>query len=114
DPLASAMLLLATAITQNFSNQTNNRLRALSNTRNQAIAQGDRVNIQRRNFGNVGRNNQRAYVQREVIEGMNATNETANVQRIVRTPTPCNTSTGQCYNYGGKGHYTRNCPKPRV
>ncbi|GJZ67585.1 retrovirus-related pol polyprotein from transposon TNT 1-94 [Tanacetum coccineum] len=25
-----------------------------------------------------------------------------------------NTSTGQCYNYGGKGHYTRNCPKPRV
>ncbi|GJS27488.1 retrovirus-related pol polyprotein from transposon TNT 1-94 [Tanacetum coccineum] len=48
------------------------------------------------------------------VEGMNATNETANVQRIVRTPTPGNTSTGQCYNYGGKGHYARNCPKPRV
>ncbi|GJV14173.1 integrase, catalytic region, zinc finger, CCHC-type containing protein [Tanacetum coccineum] len=72
------------------------------------------VNIQSRNSGNVGRNNRRAYVQEEVVEGMNATNETANVQRIVRTPTPGNTSTGQCYNYGGKGHYTRNCPKPRV
>ncbi|GJS25271.1 retrovirus-related pol polyprotein from transposon TNT 1-94 [Tanacetum coccineum] len=45
---------------------------------------------------------------------MNATNETANVQRIVRTPTPGNTSTGQCYNCGGTGHYARNYPKPRV
>ncbi|GJX86739.1 hypothetical protein Tco_0337513 [Tanacetum coccineum] len=102
DPLASAMLLLAKAITQNFSNPTNNRLRASSNTRNQAVIQGDRVNIQNRNSGNVGRNNRRAYVQGEVVEGMNATNETANVQRIVRTPTPGNTSTGQCYNCGGK------------
>ncbi|GJY36471.1 hypothetical protein Tco_0421849 [Tanacetum coccineum] len=96
DPLASAMLLLAKAITQNFSNPTNNRLRASSNTRNQAVVQGDRVNIQSRNSGNVGRNNRRAYVQEEVVEGLNATNETANDQRIVRTSTPGNTSTGQC------------------
>ncbi|GJZ19959.1 hypothetical protein Tco_0556549 [Tanacetum coccineum] len=51
DPLASAMLLLARAVTQNFSNPTNNRLRTSSNTRNQAIIQGDRVNIQSRNSG---------------------------------------------------------------
>ncbi|GKC33338.1 hypothetical protein Tco_1040632 [Tanacetum coccineum] len=37
------------------------------------------VNLQSRNYGNVGRNNRRAYVQEEVVEGMNATNETANV-----------------------------------
>ncbi|GJS62094.1 retrovirus-related pol polyprotein from transposon TNT 1-94 [Tanacetum coccineum] len=53
DPLASAML-------------------------NQAVVQGDRVNIQNRNSGNAGRNNRRAYVQGEVVEGLNATNETAN------------------------------------
>ncbi|GKD45821.1 hypothetical protein Tco_1270466 [Tanacetum coccineum] len=75
-----------------------------SDTRNQAVVQGDRVNIQSINSGNVGRNNRRAYVQEEVVEGMNATNETANVQRIVRTPTPGNTLTGQCYNCGGNGH----------
>ncbi|GJT09342.1 hypothetical protein Tco_0856384 [Tanacetum coccineum] len=78
DPLASAMLLLARAITQNFSTPTNNRLRTSSNTRNQAIIQGDRVNIQSRNSGNAGRNNRRAYVQEEIIEGSNAPNETGN------------------------------------
>ncbi|GKC90616.1 hypothetical protein Tco_1151265 [Tanacetum coccineum] len=44
DPLASAML-------------------------NQAIIQGNRVNIQSRNSGNTGRNTRRAYVQEEVVEG---------------------------------------------
>ncbi|GKC21218.1 retrovirus-related pol polyprotein from transposon TNT 1-94 [Tanacetum coccineum] len=81
DPLVSAMLLLAKAITQNFSNPTNNRLRASSNTRNQAIIQGDR---------------------------------TRNVQRTLRTPSSGNTSTVQCYNCSGKGHYARNYPKPKV
>ncbi|GJW10267.1 retrovirus-related pol polyprotein from transposon TNT 1-94 [Tanacetum coccineum] len=114
DPLVSAMLLLAKAITQNFSNPTNNRLRASSNTRNQAIIQGDMVNIQSRNSGNTERNNRRAYVQEEVVEGMNAPNETGNVQRTLRTPSSGNTSTVQCYNCSGKGHYARNCPKPRV
>ncbi|GKF16167.1 hypothetical protein Tco_0061085, partial [Tanacetum coccineum] len=56
DPLTSGMLLLARAITQNFSNPTNNHLRTSSNTRNQAIIQGDRVNIKSRNYGNIGRN----------------------------------------------------------
>ncbi|GKB60468.1 retrovirus-related pol polyprotein from transposon TNT 1-94 [Tanacetum coccineum] len=114
DPLTSAMLLLARAITQNFSTPTNNRLRTSSNTRNQAIIQGDRVNIQSRNSGNAGRNNRRAYVQEEIIEGSNAPNETGNVQRTLRTSSSGNTSTVQCYNCSGKGHYARNCPKPRV
>ncbi|GKC52705.1 hypothetical protein Tco_1075450 [Tanacetum coccineum] len=45
DTLASAMLLLARAITQKFSTPTNNRLRTSSNTRNQAIIQGDRDEV---------------------------------------------------------------------
>ncbi|GJT69952.1 integrase, catalytic region, zinc finger, CCHC-type containing protein [Tanacetum coccineum] len=56
DPLASAMLLLARAITQKKFTPTNNRLRTSSNTRNQAIIQGDRVNIQSRNSGHYTRN----------------------------------------------------------
>ncbi|GJW92570.1 hypothetical protein Tco_0170123 [Tanacetum coccineum] len=87
------MLLLARAITQNFSNPTNNRLRTSSNTRNQAIIQGDRVNIQSRNSSNTGRNTRRAYVQEKVVEGSNAQNETGNVQRTLRTSSSGNTST---------------------
>ncbi|GJT18547.1 reverse transcriptase domain-containing protein [Tanacetum coccineum] len=64
DPLASAML-------------------------NQAIIQGDRVNISKQNL-------------------------TGNVQRTLRTSSSGNTSTVQCYNCSGKGHYARNCLKPRV
>ncbi|GJY14379.1 hypothetical protein Tco_0384801 [Tanacetum coccineum] len=114
DPLTSAMLLLARAITQKFSTPTNNRLRTSSNTKNQAIIQGDRVNIQRRNSGNAGRNNRRAYVQEEFVEGSNAPNETGNVQRTLRTSSSGNTSIVQCYNCSGKGNYARNFPKPRV
>ncbi|GJW83458.1 gag-pol polyprotein [Tanacetum coccineum] len=90
DPLTSVMILLARTITQHFSNPTNNHLHTSSNTRNQAIVQGDRVNIQRKNSRNDGRNIRCSYVQEEIIE--------ANVQ---------------CYNCNEKGHYARNCPKPR-
>nr|GEU44325.1 hypothetical protein [Tanacetum cinerariifolium] len=91
DSLTSAMILLTRAITQRFYNLINNRLRTYSNTRNQAIVQGDRVNIQSKFFGNDGRNIRRSYVQEEIIE--------ANVQ---------------CYNCSEEGHYARNFPKPRV
>nr|GEV35356.1 hypothetical protein [Tanacetum cinerariifolium] len=111
DPLTSVMLLLARDITQNFSNPTNNRLRNSSNTRNQAVIQGDRVNIQRMNSGNAERNNRRAYVQEETVEGAN---ETRNVQRTLRNSSLGNTSTVQCYNCSGKGHYVRNCQNLRV
>nr|GEZ52964.1 hypothetical protein [Tanacetum cinerariifolium] len=88
EPLASTMLLLARAITQNFSNPTNNCIFTSSNTKNQAIIQGDIVNFQSRNSGNTGRNNRRAYVQEEVVED------------LMRPEI--------------KGHYARNYPKPRV
>ncbi|GJX05814.1 copia protein [Tanacetum coccineum] len=72
------MLLLARAITQNFSNPTINLLRTSSNTRNQAIIQGDKVNIQSRNSGNTGRNTRRAYVQEEDEAGVILTDEQNN------------------------------------
>ncbi|GJU66471.1 retrovirus-related pol polyprotein from transposon TNT 1-94 [Tanacetum coccineum] len=66
------------------------------------------------NSGNGGRNNRRAYIQEEIVEGSNTPNETGNVQRTLRTSSSGNTSTVQCYNCSGKEHYARNCPKPRV
>ncbi|GJW20370.1 retrovirus-related pol polyprotein from transposon TNT 1-94 [Tanacetum coccineum] len=39
---------------------------------------------------------------------------TERFQRTLRTSSSRNTSTVQCYNYSGKGHYAKNCPKPRV
>nr|GEZ51024.1 hypothetical protein [Tanacetum cinerariifolium] len=75
------------------------------------VIQGDQVNIQSRNSGNTGRNNRRAYVQKEVVEGSNGT---GNIQRTLQNSSLGNTLTVQCYNYSEKGHYARNFPKPRV
>ncbi|GJS06825.1 hypothetical protein Tco_0363621 [Tanacetum coccineum] len=51
------MMLLARAITQKFSTPTNNRLRTLSNTRNQAVVQDGRVDIQTKNTSYGGNGN---------------------------------------------------------
>ncbi|GJZ22263.1 hypothetical protein Tco_0559302 [Tanacetum coccineum] len=63
DKLTTAMMLLARAISQKFSSPTNNHLRVSSNTKNQAVVQDGRVDIQTKNAGyggnvnkNVGRN----------------------------------------------------------
>nr|GEY89832.1 integrase, catalytic region, zinc finger, CCHC-type, peptidase aspartic, catalytic [Tanacetum cinerariifolium] len=86
DPLTSAMILLAQAITQYFSNPTNNHLRTSSNTRNQAIVQGDRVNIQSKNSGNNGRNIRRSYVQEEIIEAMSLRFKVLHEQMLLAKP----------------------------
>nr|GEW80388.1 integrase, catalytic region, zinc finger, CCHC-type, peptidase aspartic, catalytic [Tanacetum cinerariifolium] len=54
DKLTTAMMLLAQAITHRFSTSTNNRLRTSSNTRNQAVIQDGRVDIQTKNAGYGG------------------------------------------------------------
>ncbi|GJW96475.1 hypothetical protein Tco_0178283 [Tanacetum coccineum] len=54
DKLTTAMMLLARAITQKFSTPTNNHLRTSSNTRNQAVIQDGRVDIQTKNAGYGG------------------------------------------------------------
>ncbi|GJW44152.1 retrovirus-related pol polyprotein from transposon TNT 1-94 [Tanacetum coccineum] len=114
DPLTSAMILLARAIIQRFSNPTNNYLRTFSNARNQAIVQADKVNIQSRNSGSDGRYIRRSYVQEEVIEGNNFQNDVGNIQRSLRTMSSGTAANVQCYNCSEKGHYACNCPKPRV
>ncbi|GKC27038.1 gag-pol polyprotein [Tanacetum coccineum] len=58
--------------------------------------------------------NNRTYVQGEVVEGMNATMKTANCSKDCSNFRHTAILQGQCYNCGGKGHYARNCPKPRV
>ncbi|GJY91355.1 hypothetical protein Tco_0506551 [Tanacetum coccineum] len=83
DLLTSAMILLARTITRNFSNPTNNCLCTTSNTKNQAIVQGDRVNIQSKNSGNDGRNTRCSYVQEEVIKSNNVQNDARNIQRTL-------------------------------
>ncbi|GJW40064.1 retrovirus-related pol polyprotein from transposon TNT 1-94 [Tanacetum coccineum] len=108
------MILLSRAITQRFSNPTNNHPRTSSNTKNQAIVQGDRVNIQGKNSGNDGRNIRLSYVQEEIIEGNNVHNDAGNIQRTLRTTSSGTAANIQCYNCSEKGHYARNCPKLRV
>ncbi|GKE24892.1 hypothetical protein Tco_1436404 [Tanacetum coccineum] len=97
------MILLARAITRNFYTLTNNHLRPSFNTRNQAIVQGDRVNIQSRNSGNDGRNTRRSYVQEEIIEGANVPNDAGKIQRILQTTSSRTAANVQCYNYSEKG-----------
>nr|GEV57951.1 hypothetical protein [Tanacetum cinerariifolium] len=70
DPLTSTMMLLARAITQLFSNPTNNRLCTSSNTINQAVVQADKVNIQSKNSVNDDRNTRRLFVTEEIIKGL--------------------------------------------
>ncbi|GKA57131.1 integrase, catalytic region, zinc finger, CCHC-type containing protein, partial [Tanacetum coccineum] len=74
----------------------------------------DRVNIQSKNSGNDGRNIRRSYVQEEIIEGNNIQNDAGNVQRTLLTTSSGTAANVQCYNYSEKGHYARNCLKPRV
>ncbi|GJS35249.1 hypothetical protein Tco_0533631, partial [Tanacetum coccineum] len=79
----------------NFSNPTNNRLHASFNTRNQAIIQGDRVNIQSRNSGNIAILEE---IPDELMFKRKLLREWMLKMRLEI----------------GKGHYARNCPKPRV
>ncbi|GKA59753.1 integrase, catalytic region, zinc finger, CCHC-type containing protein [Tanacetum coccineum] len=72
-------------ITQHYSTPTNNRLRTSSNTRNQAIIQDGRMDIQSKKVGYVG-------------------NGSRNARR---------TNKNQATN-AGNGHYARDYPKPKV
>ncbi|GKE54662.1 retrovirus-related pol polyprotein from transposon TNT 1-94 [Tanacetum coccineum] len=110
------MILLARAISQKFSTPTNNRLYISSNTRNQAVVQDGRVDIQTKNAGygrnankNAGRNKSQWF---NIGNASDESNQI--IQLVPRTEsTPCKANV-QCYNCNEKGHYARKSQKPKV
>ncbi|GKE51864.1 hypothetical protein Tco_1487020 [Tanacetum coccineum] len=117
DKLTSSMMLLARAITQKFSTPSNNHLHTSSNTRNQAVIQDGRDDIQTKNEGYGGNSNRNAGRQNK-NQAFNAgnRNDESNqiVQCVLRTELNPRKANVHCYNYNEKGHYVRDCQKPRV
>ncbi|GKC22324.1 retrovirus-related pol polyprotein from transposon TNT 1-94 [Tanacetum coccineum] len=120
DMLLTVMMLLARAITQHYSNPTNNQLRTSSNTRNQVVIQDGHVDIQSKNVGYAGNDNRNAGKKNRNLT-TNAGNGLVQnieeydqyVQRIPRTESTLGKTNIQCYNCNGKGHYARDCLKLR-
>ncbi|GKA46827.1 retrovirus-related pol polyprotein from transposon TNT 1-94 [Tanacetum coccineum] len=114
------MMLLARTITQKFSTPTNNRLCTSSNTRNLAVIQDGKVDTQTKNAGyggncntNAGRQNMnQVYNARNRLNQYDESNQI--VSRVPRTESNLRNPNVQCYNCNEKGHYARDCPKPRV
>ncbi|GJS17986.1 retrovirus-related pol polyprotein from transposon TNT 1-94 [Tanacetum coccineum] len=110
------MMLLAHAISQKFSSPTNNHLRMSSNSKYQAIVQDGRVDIQTKNTGYGGNTNKNAGRNRnQIINAGNRSDESNQiVQCVPRTDSTPSKANVQCYNYNEKGHYARDCQKPKV
>lgn len=108
------LALIACAFSK-FSNKTNNRLRTSSNTRNQAVVQDGRVEIQNRNYGRLGSG---GYIgnsgngQRFNATGGYRNNAGAPQKRVEIVETG-NTMV-RCYNCNGKGHLANVYPKQRT
>nr|GFB49492.1 hypothetical protein [Tanacetum cinerariifolium] len=91
------------------------------NTRNQAVIQDGHVDIQSKNVG-YARNGNRNARRTNKNQATNSKNVLVqkiedydyNVQRVLRTESTPRKINVQCYNFNGRGHYARDCPKTRV
>ncbi|GJS83546.1 integrase, catalytic region, zinc finger, CCHC-type containing protein [Tanacetum coccineum] len=84
---------------------------------NQAVIQDGRVDIQTKNEGYGGNGNKNAGRQnRNQTFNAGTGNDERNqiVQRVPRTESTPGKVNVQCYNCNEKGHYARDCQKPRV
>ncbi|GJW56202.1 retrovirus-related pol polyprotein from transposon TNT 1-94 [Tanacetum coccineum] len=79
----------------------NNHLCTSSNTRNQAVIQDGRIDIQTKNAG-YGGNVQKSDESNQIVQ---------RVPQIESNPGRTNV---QCYNCNARGHYACDCPKPKV
>nr|GEX85160.1 hypothetical protein [Tanacetum cinerariifolium] len=117
DKLTTAMILLARTTTQKFSTPTNNHLRTPSNTRNQAMVQDGRVDIQTKNtcYRENGNRNARRQNRNQAFNAGTRNNERSQiVQHVSRTESTLGKENVQCYNYNEKSHYARDFQKLRV
>ncbi|GJW81651.1 hypothetical protein Tco_0145626 [Tanacetum coccineum] len=88
DTLTTTMMLLAREITQKFSTPTSNCLRTSSNTRNQAVIQDGRVDIQTKNadYGGNGNKNAGRQSRNQAFNAGNGNDDNNQiVQRALRT-----------------------------
>jgi cytochrome c553 len=116
--LNQGLALIARAFSK-FSNKTNNRLRSSSNTRNQAVIQDGRVEIQNRNYGRSGAGgysgnsgNEQRFNNNGGFRNFSGAPQKRN--EIVETGNSNSRNAVWCYNCNEKGHIATACPKPRT
>ncbi|GJZ17866.1 putative ribonuclease H-like domain-containing protein [Tanacetum coccineum] len=82
-----------------------------------SVVDDGRVGIQTKNasYGGNANKNARRQNKNQVFNARNRSDESNQiVQRVLRTNSTLGKANIQCYNYNEKGHYARECKKPKV